>query len=80
MYRMSSDRKSIPVSLPPALVAELDRLVEEGKFGSRSEALRHGARLVTHEEATKRLHQLSQRRAHEQVRDRLARKQRTRDE
>lgn len=80
MYRMSSDRQSIPVSLPPELVAELDRLVEEGKFGSRSEALRYGARLVTHEEATKRLHQLTQQRARQQVQDRLARKRDAHDE
>lgn len=76
---MSSDRKSIPVSLPPELVAELDRLVEEGKFGSRSEALRYGARLVTHEEATKRLHELTQARAREQVAERLERKRDARE-
>lgn len=76
---MSSDRKSIPVSLPSELVAELDRLVEAGKFGSRSEALRYGARLVTHEEATKRLHDLTQARAREQVAERLDRKRNARD-
>lgn len=74
MYNMASDRKSIPVSLPSELVEEIDRLVEEGKFGSRSEALRYGARLVTHEEATKRLHVLTQARAREQVQERLERK------
>lgn len=74
MYNMASDRKSIPVSLPPELVEEIDRLVEAGRFGSRSEALRYGARLVTHEEATKRLHALTQARAREQVQDRLERK------
>lgn len=71
---MSSERRSIPVSLPPELVEELDRLVEAGKFGSRSEALRYGARLVTHEEATKRLHELTQARARHQVEERLERK------
>lgn len=71
---MPSGRRSIPVSLPPELVAELDRLVEEGKFGSRSAALRYGARLVTHQEATKRLHELTQARAREQVTERLERK------
>lgn len=76
---MSSGRKSIPVSLPPDVVAELDRLVEEGKFGSRSEALRYGARLVTHQEATKRLHEHAQQRARQQVRDRLDRKQAARE-
>lgn len=47
---MSPDRQSIPVSLPAELVERLDRLVEEGVFGSRSEALRYGARLVVREE------------------------------
>jgi len=64
----------VPVSLPEKLVEELDRLVEEGRFGSRSEALRHGARLVTEREATKRLHELTQERAKEQVEERLERK------
>ena len=67
------------MSLPPELVAELDRLVEEGKFGSRSEALRYGARLVTHEEATKRLNELTQARAREQVAERLERKRDARE-
>lgn len=43
---MSSDRQSVPVSLPSELVARLDRLVEAGVYSSRSEALRYGARLV----------------------------------
>jgi len=64
----------VPVSLPEKLVEELDRLVEEGRFGSRSEALRHGARLVTEREATKRLHELTQERTKEQVEERLERK------
>ena len=79
MYKMSSGRRSVPVSLPSELVEELDRLVEEGKFGSRSEALRYGARLVTHEEATKRLHELTQQRARQQVRERLDRKREARE-
>jgi Arc/MetJ-type ribon-helix-helix transcriptional regulator len=41
---MSADRRPVLVSLPPELVDELDDLVEEGQFGSRSEALRYGAR------------------------------------
>ena len=80
MDRMPSDRKSISVLLPPELVAALDRLVEERQFGSRSEALRYGARLVTYEEATTRLQQRTQPRARQQVDDRLARKRRARDE
>lgn len=50
-------RVSVPVSLPIGLKEAIDRLVEEGEFSSRSEALRFGARLVvlfgkrTHERA-----------------------------
>jgi len=47
---MSSERKSVPVALPSKLVERLDALVEDGVFGSRSEALRYGARLVVREE------------------------------
>lgn len=59
VYNMSSERKSVPVSLPDHLVRELDELVEEGKFGSRSGALRYGARLVVREDHMKRLHELT---------------------
>lgn len=39
--------RTIPVTLPEGLVNELDNLVHiEGIFLSRSDALRHGARLV----------------------------------
>ncbi len=54
---MEQSRKSIPVSLPTGLVQEIDKLVEEREFSSRSEALKFGARLVvlywrrTHERA-----------------------------
>jgi Arc/MetJ-type ribon-helix-helix transcriptional regulator len=40
------DRVSVPVSLPKGLVKEIDSMVEENMFGSRSEVLRHGARLA----------------------------------
>ena len=39
-------RLLIPVSLPHALAAEIDELVVLGKFGSRSEAIRFGVRLL----------------------------------
>jgi len=39
-------RLLIPVSLPHALASEIDELVSTGKFGSRSEAIRFGVRLV----------------------------------
>jgi len=47
---MSSDQQSVSVSLLPKLVERLDRLVKDGVFESRSEALRYGARLVVREE------------------------------
>ena len=68
---MSSDRQSVPVSLPPELVDRLDRLVEAGVFGSRSEALRYGARLVVREE---RLHTQVDSEARRDVAERLERK------
>ncbi|MFO8051190.1 MAG: ribbon-helix-helix domain-containing protein [Thermoplasmatota archaeon] len=42
----AKDRVSIPVSLPTGLVQEIDDLVEDKLFGSRSEVLRYGARLA----------------------------------
>ena len=71
---MGTDRKSIPVSIPEGLVDELDELVEEGKFGSRSEALRYGARLVAREAQQKRLHERTSRTAEQDIEDRLERK------
>lgn len=71
---MSSDRQSVPVSLPPELVERLDRLVEDGVFGSRSEALRYGARLVVREEHLERLHEQTADAARKDVEERLKRK------
>lgn len=68
---MSTERKSVPVSLPSELVERLDALVEDGVFGSRSEALRYGARLVVREE---RVHEETAERAREDIEDRLERK------
>jgi len=71
---MSADRKPVPVSLPPELVEELDELVQEGQFGSRSEALRYGARLVVREEFQKRLHKETSEEAKDDIAERLDRK------
>lgn len=71
---MSSDRKPVPVSLPPELVEELDALVDAGVFSSRSDALRYGARLVVREERQERLHRTTDREAREDIRERLDRK------
>ncbi len=71
---MSSDRHSVPVSLPTELVERLDRLVADGVFGSRSEALRYGARLVVREEHLERLHEQADSEAGEDVEERLDRK------
>ncbi|WP_138004847.1 ribbon-helix-helix domain-containing protein [Halalkalirubrum salinum] len=71
---MSTDRQSVPVSLPPELVERLDRLVDDGVFGSRSEALRYGARLVVREEQLERLHEQAGSKAKKDVEERLDRK------
>lgn len=71
---MGNDRQSVPVSLPLELVSRLDRLVEDGVFGSRSEALRYGARLVVHEEHLRRLHEQADTEARKNVKERLDRK------
>ena len=71
---MSSDRHSVPVSLPSELVERLDGLVEDGVFASRSEALRYGARLVVREERLGRLHEQTAERARKDVSERLERK------
>ena len=71
---MSSDRQSVPVSLPPGLVDRLDSLVEDGVFGSRSEALRYGARLVVREAHLERLHERADNEARGDVEERLDRK------
>lgn len=71
---MSSDRESVPVSLPTELVERLDALVEEGVFSSRSDALRYGARLVVREERSRRLHDYAEERARKDVEERLERK------
>lgn len=71
---MSNGRQSVPVSLPSGLVSRLDRLVEDGVFGSRSEALRYGARLVVREEHLQRLHEQADTEAREEVKERLDRK------
>ena len=71
---MSSDRQSVPVSLPPGLVDRLDGLVEDGVFGSRSEALRYGARLVVREAHLERLHERADSEAREDMEERLDRK------
>ena len=71
---MSSDRQSVPVSLPPGLVDRLDGLVEDGVFGSRSEALRYGARLVVREAHLERLHERADSEAREDIEERLDRK------
>jgi antitoxin ParD1/3/4 len=71
---MSSDRESVPVSLPPELVNRLNRLVEDGVFESRSEALRYGAQLVVREEHLQRLPEQADEEARRDVAERLERK------
>jgi len=70
---MSGDRQSVTVSLPSELVERLDRLVDDGVFSSRSDALRSGARVVVREER-RRIHQQADDEAREDVAERLERK------
>lgn len=68
---MKKERESVPVSLPKGLTRELDKLVEEGLFNSRSEALRFGARLVVMLE--KRLHKRAEDYAYDEIKEGLER-------
>lgn len=43
---MSRQEQAIPVKLPKMLVSEIDQLVKQGKFQTRSDALRFAARLI----------------------------------
>ena len=54
---MSKDREVVPVSIPSGLVREIDKMVKEGRFSSRSEAIRFGTRVAVVLE--KRLHERS---------------------
>lgn len=73
-----TDRRSVPVSLPSELVKELDKLVDEGVFSSRSDALRYGARLVVREQREhRRFHEVTDVLAREDIEERLKRKKRS---
>lgn len=65
------NRKLVPVSLPGGLAQEIDLLVKEGEFTSRSEALKFGARLVVL--MTKRTHERAEDYAYEEVKEGLLR-------
>lgn len=71
---MSGDRESVSVSLPTELFERLDRLVDDGVFNSRSDALRYGACIVVREERRQRLHEQADAEAREDVAERLERK------
>ena len=62
---MSTDRESIPVSLPKGIVREIEEMVKKGEFSSKSEAIRFGARLLVMLE--KRLHDRAEDYALEEV-------------
>ena len=67
---MSSDRQSVPVSLPPGLVDRLDGLVEDGRGRRRS-----GTALDSSCEAhLERLHERADGEARADVEERLGRK------
>ena len=71
---MNSDRQSVPITLPSKLVERLDRLAENGVFGSRTKALRDGARLVIREDYLERLHEQADSEARNDIEERLDRK------
>lgn len=71
---MSSDRQSVPVSLPPAFVAGLDRLVDDGVFESRLRGLRYGARLVIRDARLEQLQEQADSDARHDVEERPNRK------
>lgn len=64
-------RKLVPVSLPQGLAQEIDTLVEEGEFTSRSDALKFGARLVVL--MSKRTHQRAEDYAYDEIKEGLER-------
>lgn len=70
----SKERVSMAVSLPSGLVDEIDHLVAEKVFGSRSEALRYGARLAILFQ--KRLHFKAEEYGYEEIKRRLRRGER----
>ncbi len=59
------ERVSIPVSLPAGLVEEIDHIVEEKVFSSRSEVLKYGARLAVLYH--KRLHQRAEEYGYDEI-------------
>lgn len=65
------NRKLVPVSLPSGLAQEIDVLVEDGEFTSRSEALKFGARLVVL--MNRRTHQRAEDYAYDEIREGLRR-------
>jgi Arc/MetJ-type ribon-helix-helix transcriptional regulator len=65
------ERMSIPVSLPKGLAKNIDELVKEGEFSSRSELLRFGARLVVMLE--KRTHKRAEDYAYSEIKEGLKR-------
>ena len=67
----TKDRVSMAVSLPAGLVDEIDILVAEKVFSSRSEALRYGARLAVLFQ--RRLHYKAEEYAYEEAKRRIKR-------
>ena len=68
---MRADSNSVTVSLLPEVIRGLDRLVERGRFDSRAEALRYGARLAVREEQQQRLDEYASEKTSENATDGL---------
>lgn len=65
-------RRTIPVSLPKGIVSDMDKLVTKREFGSRSEIIRYGVRLVLLHEK-ERLHRRAEEYAYEEIKKGLTR-------
>ena len=65
------ETKIVPVALPAALAREIDRLIQEGEFVSRNEALKLGARLVIM--MLRRTHERAQDYAYDEIREGILR-------
>ena len=66
-------RTLVPVALPSGLAQEIDSLVQEGEFTSRSEALKFGARLVVL--MSRRTHHRAEDYAYQEIKEGLQRGQ-----
>ncbi len=64
--------KTIPVKLPEDVVEEIDELIKNGRFLSRSDLLRYGARLaLSLEQRRISIHYLAEESAFQEIQEKL---------